>query len=78
MNRHNIETSELGHLCGRGHFCWGADDDYNGECGSKTVGRVVFIPDTDLTDEDRQYVENALADAEFHLAEQIEAWRAAE
>ena len=66
---------DIGYLCSRGHYCFHADPEENGECGSKSLGRLVFVPEPGLTDEEAM---ETIGEASQHLGEVFQAWRDSE
>ena len=62
----------LGFLCSRGHFCFFADPDENGECGSKDVGAITLTFSDDLRMDERA---GLLDEATDSLREKLETWR---
>ena len=63
---------DIGYLCGRGHYCFYADPEEGGECGSKKVGTLTLSLDPALTEEERSEL---LMEASDHLGEVIDTWR---
>lgn len=75
---------EIGYVCSRGHYCFGADPEEDGSCGSKSVARIVieiepgvsFYPPTQggCGYSEVDYMDNIM-EADRHLGEQIATWR---
>ena len=64
---------EIGYLCARGHYCFYADPEEGGQCGSKRVGTITLS----LADGvDMQEVSEAATEADDHLHDVIATWRA--
>ena len=66
---------EIGYVCSRGHFCFYADPDERGECGSKSVGTITVNMHVELTEDERDEV---LGESAFSLGHVYETWRTCE
>ena len=66
---------EIGYLCYHGHYCFYADPEEAGQCGSKRVGTITLAFDDTDAPEDWTVM---VADAQSSLAEKYETWRTCE
>ena len=67
-----MDEVEIGYLCSRGHYCFFADPDEHGECGSKSMGKLVFVPISGLGAAEGW---EAIDEASQHLGDVFETWR---
>lgn len=65
-------TITIGYLCSRGHFCFRADREEKGQCGSKDVGTITLTFSDDLRLDERA---GLIDEANGRLANVIDTWR---
>lgn len=71
--RDDAAASVIGYLCAHGHYCFQADPDERGGCGSKSVGVLALTFDPEVEAKERKRL---LGEADLSLAEIYAAWRA--
>lgn len=67
----SVQKIKIGYLCSRGHYCFDADPEEGGQCGSKSVGDIYVEVNDDWPNTPESYV----VDADNSLSEVIETWR---